>query len=100
MIKSISRLLTVTSLSITALCYCAAPVNAQDKDENAGTGNLKYVDPRVGNVGALLQPTRPTVQLPNQVMRMYPERADYIDDQISSFPLCIVSHRLGEVFSM
>jgi predicted alpha-1,2-mannosidase len=74
---------------------------AQDKpSENEGSGNLKYVDPRIGNVGFLLQPTRPTVQLPNQMIRMYPERADYIDDQISSFPLNIVSHRLGEVFAL
>jgi predicted alpha-1,2-mannosidase len=62
--------------------------------------NLEYIDPRIGNVGALLQPTRPTVQVPNQLIRMYPQRADYIDDQISSFPLTIVSHRLGEVFAI
>ncbi|SDE68229.1 alpha-1,2-mannosidase, putative [Mucilaginibacter pineti] len=68
--------------------------------QNAGKGNLKYVDPLIGNVGQLLEPTRPTVQLPNQMMRMYPVRKDYLDDQISSFPLLIVSHRLGEAFSM
>lgn len=64
------------------------------------TGNLKYVDPTIGNVAWLLQPTRPTVQQPNQMIRMYPERTDYIDDQISSFPLIIVSHRLGEAFAV
>lgn len=100
MIKSISRSLTALSLSVAALCYCTAPAVAQKKGNQPKADNLKYIDPRVGNVGALLQPTRPTVQLPNQVMRMYPQRNDYIDDQISSFPLCIVSHRLGEVFSM
>lgn len=68
--------------------------------ENAGTGNLKYVDPLIGNVGHLLQPTRPTVQLPNQMIRMFPQRADYMEDQISSFPLNVVSHRLGEVFAI
>jgi predicted alpha-1,2-mannosidase len=99
MIKNISRL-TAVSLSITALCYCSSPVIAQKKANNAKNANLQYVDPRIGNVGALLQPTRPTVQVPNQMMRMYPERNDYIDDQISNFPLCIVSHRLGEVFSI
>ncbi len=35
-----------------------------------------------------------------QIIRMYPMRRDYLDDQISSFPLTIVSHRLGEVFSI
>lgn len=31
---------------------------------------------------------------------MTPQRADYIDDQISSFPLTVVSHRNGQVFSI
>src|SRR5947208_2915873 len=62
--------------------------------------NLDYIDPRIGNVGQLLEPTRPTVHLPNQMIRMFPKRADYIDDQISSFPLNMVSHRLGEVFAI
>lgn len=59
-----------------------------------------YIDPTIGNVGQLLEPTRPTVQLPNQLIRFTPQRRDFMDDQISSFPLCIVSHRLGEVFSL
>ncbi|MEO6283492.1 MAG: GH92 family glycosyl hydrolase [Dyadobacter sp.] len=63
-------------------------------------GNLKYIDPKIGTVGQLLEPTRPTVQLPNQMIRMAPIRANYLDDQISSFPLTIVSHRLGEAFSI
>jgi len=68
--------------------------------EAPGSESLKYIDPRIGNVGQLLEPTRPTVQLPNQMIRMFPQRADYQDDQISSFPLNIVSHRLGQVFSL
>ena len=59
---------------------------------------IDYVDPKIGNVGHLLQPTRPTVQLPNQMMRMYPLRKDHIDDQITGFPLIVLSHRLGEAF--
>jgi predicted alpha-1,2-mannosidase len=66
----------------------------------AQTNNLPYVDPQVGAVGQLLQPTRATVQLPNQVIRMFPVRKDYMEDQIESFPLNIVSHRLGQVFSV
>ena len=86
---------------ILLLSFQFCVVNAQNQvDDNAGRGNLKYIDPRIGNVGQLLQPTRPTVQLPNQLIRMYPERDDYIADQISCFPLTIVSHRLGEVFSL
>jgi predicted alpha-1,2-mannosidase len=73
---------------------------AQQPAGDPGPGNLQYVDPTIGNVGALLQPTRPTVQLPHQLIRMYPMRKDYIDDQIVDFPLAVVSHRLGQVFSI
>ncbi len=62
--------------------------------------NTIYIDPTIGNVGQLLEPTRPTVQLPNQLIRFTPQRKDFLDDQISSFPLNIVSHRLGQVFSL
>ncbi|HVY74946.1 MAG TPA: GH92 family glycosyl hydrolase [Puia sp.] len=61
---------------------------------------LNYIDPTIGNIGHLLEPTRPTAQLPNQVIRIYPLRKDYLDDRISGFPLTVVSHRLGEVFSI
>src|ERR1700744_6770955 len=77
------------SIAIINACYA-----------QTGTSNLQYIDPRIGNVGQLLEPTRPTMHLPNQMIRVYPNRADYIDDQISSFPLNMVSHRLGEVFAI
>ncbi|GAA4923626.1 GH92 family glycosyl hydrolase [Mucilaginibacter defluvii] len=93
MIKKIKRYVS----ALTLLSACSLPGLAQ---QNSGEGNLKYVDTRIGNVGALLEPTRPTVQLPNQMMRMFPIRKDYLDDQISSFPLLIVSHRMGEAFSI
>jgi predicted alpha-1,2-mannosidase len=59
---------------------------------------VEYVDPTIGNVGHLLEPTRPTVSLPNSMVRVYPVRKDGLDDQIHSFPLTIISHRLGELF--
>lgn len=62
--------------------------------------SIDLIDPTIGNVGALLEPTRPTVQLPNQMIRFTPQRKDYMDDQISDFPLNVVSHRLGQVFSV
>ena len=62
--------------------------------------NTEYIDPTIGNVGQLLEPTRPIVHLPNQMIRVSPQRKDYLDDQVTSFPLTIVSHRLGEVFSL
>src|ERR1700716_4352562 len=70
------------------------------KDTLAPKRTLDYIDPTIGNIGALLEPTRPTVSLPNQMVRMYPIRKDYLDDRISSFPLTMISHRLGEAFAI
>ncbi|HWH70887.1 MAG TPA: hypothetical protein VNT26_15975, partial [Candidatus Sulfotelmatobacter sp.] len=61
---------------------------------------VEYEDPKIGGVGHLLEPTRPTVSLPNSMVRVYPVRKDALDDQIQSFPLTIISHRLGELFSI
>jgi len=85
---------------VAGLILTATSVAFGQHTEDEGTGNLKYIDPLIGNVGQILEPTRPTVQLPNQLIRMFPQREDYRADQISSFPLTIVSHRLGEVFSL
>ncbi|WP_028298705.1 GH92 family glycosyl hydrolase [Olivibacter sitiensis] len=82
---------------ILILCLCYVSLSAQVDN---GKDNLKYIDPTIGNAPLLLQPTRPTVHLPNQMVRAFPMRTDYLDDQISSFPLSIVSHRLGEVVSV
>ena len=61
---------------------------------------VDYVNPTIGNVGILLEPTRPAVFLPNSMVRVYPIRADALDDQIKSFPLTISSHRMDELFSI
>jgi len=81
-----------TILTAAAGCsLAAAPV---------GLAQLEYVDPAIGGVGILLEPTRPTVHLPNSMVRVYPVRKDQLDDQIQSFPLTIISHRLGELFAL
>jgi predicted alpha-1,2-mannosidase len=61
---------------------------------------VEYVDSTIGNVGILLVPTRPAVYLPNSMVRVYPMRADAMDDRIESFPLTISSHRQPELFSI
>ncbi len=58
------------------------------------------VDPTIGNVSILLEPTRPTSYLPNSMVRMYPVRKDALDDQIRYFPLTILSHRQPELFAI
>lgn len=56
------------------------------------------MDPTIGNVPTLLQPTRPVMQLPNEMIRVYPLRRDYTDDQITGFPLQVATHNNGALF--
>src|ERR1700761_1357667 len=58
------------------------------------------VDTTIGNVGILLEPTRPTAYLPNSMVRVYPVRIDALDDQVRYFPLTILSHRQADLFAI
>ncbi|MFY0255983.1 GH92 family glycosyl hydrolase [Chitinophaga sp. 30R24] len=88
-------------LLLSPFMYLSGAAKATVADTIPGPKqNIDLIDPTIGNVGQLLEPTRPTVQLPNQLIRFTPQRKDYMDDQISNFPLTIVSHRLGQVFSI
>lgn len=62
--------------------------------------NLKYVDPQIGGVAPFLEPTKTRIHLPNSVVRMYPDRKDYKDDQIKSFPLTTRKHRSDPLFCL
>lgn len=64
------------------------------------TDYTQYVDPTIGNVVPFLVPTYPTFQLPNQMLRMFPLRKDYISDEISAFPLQVAMHRRPGFFQM
>ncbi|RYE20856.1 MAG: glycoside hydrolase family 92 protein [Sphingobacteriales bacterium] len=65
----------------------------------ASAQNLKYVDPTIGGVGLILEPTRPTAHLPNSMIRVYPNRKDQLDDQVSYYPLTVASYRVMSVFA-
>ncbi len=62
--------------------------------------NSQYIDPTIGNVSRFLVPTYPTMHLPNQMLRMFPVKRDYICDQVEAFPLQVVSHRRSGLFQM
>src|SRR5258707_432040 len=79
---------TLLPFAVAAVFLAVVSVRAQ----------VEYVDPTMGGQGLLLEPMRPTVSLPNSMVRVYPVRKDQLDDQIHSFPLTIISHRLGELF--
>jgi len=75
-LKRSYRVAVISSILLVAGC-----------SQRSKTGDgLSYVDPTIGNVAQLLQPTRATVQIPFQVTRMSPGRRDHIDDQIRNFP--------------
>lgn len=61
---------------------------------------VDYVDPYVGNVSHLLVPTFPTVHLPNSMLRVYPERADYTSEYISGLPVIVTNHRERSAFRL
>src|ERR1700712_1194332 len=64
---------------------------AADKTVDSNTAveedYLQYIDPTIGNIAPLLNTNRPVVHLPNQMVRTHPRRQDYLDDQVTGFPL-------------
>lgn len=76
-------------------------VSAQTvRTATATRSNVSYVDPTIGGVGIILEPTRPTVHLPNSMLRTFPFRKDQLDDRISYFPLTIAAHRQNNLFGL
>ncbi|MDI1337552.1 MAG: GH92 family glycosyl hydrolase [Lacunisphaera sp.] len=65
-----------------------------------GADLTDYIDPRIGNVSMLLVPTFPTFSLPNQMLRMVPAKNNYIEDQVSGFPLQVGGHRMAGIVPM
>jgi len=66
---------------LTLLLSCSCEAFSQDN------ANLNYIDPTIGTVAPLLNPNRPVVHLPNQMVRVFPIRSDQLDLQITGFPL-------------
>ena len=53
-----------------------------------------------GNISHLLVPTFPTVQLPNSMLRVYPERADYTSEYVNGLPVIVTNHRERSAFKL
>lgn len=60
-------------------------ISCQSGSEN--NSNIRYIDPYIGNVVPFENPNRPVVNLPNQMVRVFPSRYDHLDLQIIGFPL-------------
>ncbi|WP_234999310.1 GH92 family glycosyl hydrolase [Parabacteroides chinchillae] len=61
---------------------------------------VDYVNPYMGNISHLLVPTYPTVHLPNSMLRVYPERADFTGDRLGGLPIIVTSHRGSSAFNL
>ncbi len=58
---------------------------------------VDYVNPNIGGIGHMLEPTLPLVHLPNSMMRISKEPKGYQSTKITHFPFSIVSHRKGTI---
>ena len=67
-----------------------------------GSGSKKsltdYADPTIGGVSVLLETTRQTMHLPNEMLRFVPLRTSRLDDWIQDFALQMPNHRRHWVF--
>lgn len=86
----------LNSILIGAVCIltaCSSPFREHKSP-------VDYVNPYMGNISHLLVPTYPTIHLPNSMLRVYPERADYTSDKINGLPLIVTSHRGQSSFNL
>ena len=61
---------------------------------------VDYVNPYMGNISHLLVPTFPTVHLPNSMLRVYPERADFTGDRLGGLPIIVTNHLERSAFNL
>jgi len=81
---------------VAMLASCGEALLQQDAVQSP----VDYVNPYMGNISHLLVPTFPTIHLPNSMLRVYPERADYTTDLLHGLPLIVTSHRGSSAFNL
>lgn len=87
-------------LSYTLLAFSLLSSCLQKSNSRCEKSPVDYVNPYMGNISHLLVPTYPTVHLPNSMLRVYPERADYTSDMLHGLPLIVTSHRGSSAFNL
>ena len=87
-------------LASVALVFMLGACSGVQNQVTAVKGPVDYVNPYMGNISHLLVPTFPTIHLPNSMLRVYPERADYTTDQLNGLPLIVTSHRGSSAFNL
>lgn len=91
-------LLTFTTVILVTILFLSCTQNQQSKP--ADSEPVDYVNTKIGGISHLLVPTFPTVHLPNSMLRVYPERADYTGDLLNGLPLVVTSHRGSSAFNL
>jgi predicted alpha-1,2-mannosidase len=76
-------------LIIAAVCMLIASC-AQKSEEP-----VDFVNPNIGGIPPLLQPTVPLVSLPNSMMRIHRLPGGYQAEKINGFPIILCGHRNG-----
>lgn len=89
----------LTTFVLFALVSCSMQDTSKTNGQKKKTP-VDYVNPYMGNISHLLVPTYPTIHLPNSMLRVYPERADYTGDKLNGLPLIVTSHRGSSAFNL
>lgn len=85
--------LLITTITVFATIFIFSCKKGVVVEENKiGTTPVDLVNPYMGNIQHMLMPTFPTVHLPNEMMRFYPDRENYTSTRMS-IPLIQTSHR-------
>lgn len=94
--------MTMNSLKMMfSLCFISLFFSSFSKEKCIkDKAYIDYVNPYMGNISHLLVPTYPTVQLPNSMLRVNPERADYTSDMVRGLPIAVTSHRGSSAFNL
>ena len=86
----------LTSVVLISMLGACSQVSSPDVKKDF----VDYVNPYIGNISHLLVPTFPTIQLPNSMLRVYPERSDYTSERINGLPIIVTNHRERSAFNL
>ena len=89
-----------TGIALLASVFLLASCTPGGEMSSPQKSPVDYVNPYMGNISHLLVPTCPTVHLPNSMLRVYPERADFTGDMLSGLPVIVTSHRGSSAFNL
>lgn len=91
---------TISALALSALTLFISCQSSMLQSSSTELEPIEHVNPKMGNISHLLVPTYPTVHLPNSMLRVYSNRADYTSEVIQGLPIVVTNHREKSAFSL